>query len=101
MEQKNKRYKKGHFIGIGIAIGIPLGIPIGLAMGSIAIGPAIGAGIGVVLGAVMENKYNKKPIELSPKEHRKQKKYGIILAAIGFILFIVLASIYFITKNSA
>ena len=99
MEKKNKRYKKGHFLGIGIAIGIPLGIPLGLAMGSIALGPAIGVAIGLAIGATMESKYNKNPIELPPEEHKKQKRLGIILAAIGFVVFIVLASLYFYTRN--
>ena len=26
--ETNKRYKKGHFIEMGMAIGIPLGIPV-------------------------------------------------------------------------
>ena len=100
MGQKNKRYKKGHFIGLGMVLGIPLGIPIGLAIGSIAIGPAIGVAIGLAIGAAMEQKYNKNPIELAPDEMRKQKKWGAIFAGIGLVIFIILVSLFFLTRNS-
>lgn len=80
---EKKRYKQGHFLGIGIAIGIPIGIPIGLAMGNIAFGPALGLPIGLAIGAGMERKLNPNPIPLSDREQRNIRRGLWIALAAG------------------
>ena len=54
MEEKNKKYPEGHFLGmwmgIGIAIFTGVGVPISIAtknLGLIGIGPAIGIAFGL------------------------------------------------------
>ena len=96
--KSEKRYPKGHFIGIGLAIGIPLGVPIGLALGNIAIGPAMGVPIGLLIGSAMEKMFNKNPIELSDKEKAKQKKLLWITASAGLIVLIIGLELYFQVK---
>jgi len=90
-----KRYPKGHFVGIGIAIGIPLGIPIGIALGNIALGPAMGLPIGVAIGFALEHANNKNPIELSEEEMQKRRKLawgGVIIGLIALATFLVVYS---------
>jgi hypothetical protein len=99
MAAKNKRYKRGHFLGIGIALGIPFGIPIGLALGNIALGPALGVPIGVALGAILESKYNADPIELTEREIRRQKTWGVVFLVIGCIVLLGLLGYYFLSNS--
>jgi hypothetical protein len=47
--EREKRYAKGYFVGVGIALVIPLGVPLGFAVGNFAPGPAMGLLIGVGL----------------------------------------------------
>lgn len=86
---KNKKHTKGYYIGIGLAIGIPLGIPLGLILGNIAFGPAIGVPIGLAIGIFLERKYNKKPLELSPEDQKKQKNFSWLLFLVDVILFAI------------
>jgi len=95
---KEKKYPKGHFVGIGLAIGIPFGIPIGLVLGNIALGPAIGLPLGLVLGAILEKKYNQNPIEISEKEIKKRNKFVWIGLLAGIGLFLGLLVIYIASK---
>ena len=92
---KEKRYPKGHFIGLGIAIGVPLGIAIGLILGNIAFGPAIGASIGLPIGAVLENIKNPNPRSLTKKEQQIRKKILIITMVLGIV---VLSATYFFLR---
>ena len=87
-EGEEKRYHKGHFIGIGLAIGLPIGIPIGMAIGNIALGPAMGLPIGLALGILMENRLNRNPIEPSDEEKARQRRFTWIGIAIGVLLLI-------------
>ncbi len=96
--KSEKRYAKGHFIGIGLAIGIPMGIPIGVALGNIALGPAMGLPIGLGLGVIMEKKYNKNPRDLTEKEKMKQKRLSWIGVLIGLVLFIGIVLTYFLLE---
>lgn len=93
-----KRYKKGHFLNLGIAIGPGLGVPLGLAMGNIAIGIAIGVGLGTAVGAVLEQKMNSNPIAFTEEEKRKQKKVFLISLITGAVLFLIFLTLYLI-KN--
>jgi hypothetical protein len=96
MEQK--RYPKGHFIGIGYAIGIPLGISVGLAMGNLVIGTAIGVAVGIPIGTALEKKYNPNPRPLTEEERRIRKRNLIIALDLGVILFIAGIVIFFFLR---
>jgi hypothetical protein len=93
-----KRYKKGHFIEMGLAAGIPSGIPLGLVLGNIALGPLLGVFIGLGTGFLMENIFNKNPVELSEKEKAKRNKLSRIGIITGLVLFLVIAVMYFSVK---
>ena len=82
--ESQKRYPKGHFIGIGMAIFSGLGIPLWLVTDNPGL---IGAGtvIGLAIGAALEQKYNKNPRELTPEELRMRK---IALWA-GFLILVL------------
>ncbi len=87
IQEKQKRYPEGHFLGIGFAIGIPIGMPIGLAMGNIAVGTAIGVAIGIPIGAALEKKYNPNPTRLTEEERRIRKRNLTIALGLGVIFF--------------
>lgn len=91
---KQKRYPKGHFVGLGIAIGIPLGIPIGLILGNIALGPAIGAAIGIPIGMAMEKKKNPNPRILTKKEEKIKKIKLTIVLGIGIVALLAIIIAY-------
>lgn len=89
-----KRYKKGHFIEMGLTTGIPIGIPLGLALGNIALGPLLGVIIGLAAGFLMERILNKNSVELTEKEKLKRKKTSRAGIITGLILFLTLVVIY-------
>jgi hypothetical protein len=66
MEENNKKYPEGHFIGMWMVIGIAISglcIPLSIITGNpgfIAIGPAIGVSVGLAIGSGIEAKYQKK-----------------------------------------
>ncbi len=86
---RKKRYKEGHFLGIGIVIGLPIGIPTSLIIGNIALGPAIGIPIGLLIGSLLEKKLNPNPIELKNEEIKKQKRILWSIAIISIIILIL------------
>ena len=69
--EAQKRYKKGHYIEMGLATGIPSGIPLGLIIGNIALGPLLGVFIGLGTGFLMERIFNKNAAEPLEKESVK------------------------------
>ena len=91
--EKQKRYPKGHFIGLGIAMGAPLGVPLWLVLenpGMIGIGVAIGVSIGMI----MEGAYNKNPRPLTAQERKNRKiatAAGLLILVLGVIAFLLLA----------
>jgi len=67
MQENNKKYPEGHFVGmwmgIGTAIFSGLGIPLSIATGNtglIGIGPAVGVSFGLAIGSSIEAKYKKE-----------------------------------------
>ncbi len=96
--KEQKRYKKGHFIEMGLVIGIPCGIPLGLALCNIALGPLLGVIIGLATGGLIESMFNKNPIELSAKEKLKSKKMSSIGFIIGLALFFSILFIFLSVK---
>jgi cadmium resistance protein CadD (predicted permease) len=106
MEENNKKYPEGHFIGIWMAIGIAIftafGIPFSITTenpGMIGIWPALGVAIGLSIGQAIENKYKKKgKIRPLTEEEKKRKKIGVtaglmillIGAFVGLLIFLKL-----------
>ena len=102
MDDKDKKYPEGHFLGmwmgIGIAIFSGLGIPLSIATenpGFIGIGPALGVGFGLAIGQSIENKYKKegriRPLTESEKKKKKNAVFaGLIILTLGLLLFILL-----------
>ena len=94
MEEKNKKYPEGHFIGmwmgIGIAIFSGLGIPLSIISktpGLIGIGPALGVAFGLAIGSAIESKYKKEgKIRPLTKDEKKKRHIAVITLIAVFIL---------------
>lgn len=98
--KEQKRYKKGHFIEMGLIIGIPCGIPLGVIIGNIAFGPLLGVLIGLGTGVLFEKILNKNPIELTVKEKSRKNKMSLIGIIIGLALFFtILFTFFFVRLN--
>ena len=103
MEENNKKYPQGHFLGMWMAIGVAifsgLGIPLSIATGNtafIGIGPAIGVAFGLALGASIEAKHKKEgKIRPLTEEEKKRRKIGImagiVILSLGVLSFLILA----------
>jgi hypothetical protein len=103
MEENNKKYPEGHFIGmwmgIGIAIFSGIGIPLSIVSenyGFIGIGPAIGIAFGLAVGSSIEARYQKEgKIRPLSEEEKKRKKMGItagiVILSLGALIFLILA----------
>jgi hypothetical protein len=102
MNEIDKKYPEGHFVGkwmgIGIAICSGLWIPLCIIIktpGLIGVGPAIGFSIGLVIGSLIESKYKKEgKIRPSTKQEKNKRKIaiiaGIAILVLGFAMFILL-----------
>jgi hypothetical protein len=102
LEEDDKKFPKGHFVGmwmgIGIAIFSGLGIPLSIITENfsfIGIGPAIGVGFGLSIGQSIENKYNKegriRPLTETEKRNRKIILIvGIALLTLGVVAFLLM-----------
>jgi len=102
MEDVDKKYPEGHFIGmwIGICIAIfsGLGVPLSFATnnpGLIGIGPAIGVSIGVAIGSSVESKYRRegkiRPLTQKEKKGRRTALFiGLAILIAGIAIFLVL-----------
>ena len=97
MDNKNKKYPEGHFLGMWMGIGIVIfsgfGIPLSIATknyGLIGIGPALGVAFGLSIGQAIENKY-KKENKIRPliEEEKKRKKIAVMAGLAMFILGII------------
>lgn len=84
MEENNKKYPEGHFVGMWIGIGMAIfsgmGIPLSIALdapGFIGIGPAIGVAFGAGIGSSIEARHKKRGI--SGLLQQKKKRTGKIL----------------------
>lgn len=102
MEENNKRYPEGHFVGlwmvIGIAIFSGLGIPLAIVTensGLIGIGPAIGISFGLAIGSSIEAKHKKegKIRPLTEKEKKRKKiaiMAGLVILSLSALFFLLL-----------
>jgi hypothetical protein len=102
MDNENKKYPEGHFLGMWMGIGIAIfsgfGIPLSIITenpGFIGIGPALGVAVGVAIGQSIENKYKQqgKIRPLTESEQKRKKKAvtaGIIILTLGVLIFILL-----------
>lgn len=98
MNDKDKKYPEGYFIGIGIALGVLFGIPLAFSLENMAY---IGTGfpIGLAIGIALEEKY-KKEGRIRPLNENKKKtrKIGLIAGTgaliIGIIALLILLSRY-------
>jgi hypothetical protein len=90
MAEKEKRYPKGHFIGLGMALGAPLGIPLFLALDNPGM-MGIGIAIGVAVGTALEGRYNRNPRPMT-EEEIKTVKYataaGVLALVAGVMVFL-------------
>ena len=101
MDDKDKKYPEGHFLGmwmgIGIAIFSGLGIPISIAtdnFGFIGIGPALGVAFGLSIGQSIENNYKKegkiRPLTESEQKRKKNAVIaGIVILTLGVLIFLL------------
>lgn len=104
MEENNKKYPEGHFVGmwmgIGIAIFSGIGIPLSIVTentGFIGIGPAIGVAFGLAIGSSIEAKYRKEgKIRPLTEGEKRRRKIGITAGIVILSLLAILALIFFI-----
>jgi len=101
MEESNKQYPEGHFVGmwmgIGIAIFTGVGVSIAFATGNpglSGIGPALGVSIGLAIGSGIEAKYKKEgKIRPLTEEEEKRKKIavtaGVVILLLGTLFFLI------------
>ena len=102
MDDEDKKYPEGHFLGmwmgIGIAIFSGIGIPVSIATenpGFIGVGPALGVAFGLAIGQSIENKYkeNGRIRPLTESEQKRKKKtvfVGVAILTLGVLIFILL-----------
>jgi hypothetical protein len=100
MDDINKKYPEGHFLGMwmGICIAIFSGFGISFSIiienpGFIGMGPALGVGVGLAIGQSIENKYKQegriRPLTESEQKRKKNAVFaGIVILALGILIFI-------------
>jgi len=101
MEEKNRKYAEGYFVGMWMGIGIAIFSGVGVSLsivlkipGLIGIGPAIGVAFGLALGQSIEAKYKKEgKIRPLTKEEKNKRK---ILVIAGIVVFIIGLAIFLI-----
>lgn len=101
MEENNKKYPEGHFVGFWMAIGVAIFTGLGIFLsifvknpklnGFFGIWPALGISIGLVVGSAIEAKHKKEgKIRPLTEEEKKRKKSlvtaGMIILLVGALL---------------
>lgn len=99
MENGEKKYPEGHFIGLWMGICIAIFTGLGVAISAviqnfafIGIGPALGVGVGLPIGQMVENKHREqgqiRPLNATEKRSRKNLLIGgILLFLAGVVVF--------------
>jgi hypothetical protein len=98
----DKKFPKGHFVGIWMGIGLAmfagLGVPLSVATGNtglIGLGPAMGLVFGTIIGQIVEKNKDSQGLirELTPAE-RRSRSYailaGLVILVAGMVIFIAL-----------
>ena len=106
MEENNKQYPEGHFVGmwmgIGIAIFTGVGVPPSIATGNtafIGIGPAIGVSFGLAIGSGIEAKYKKEgKIRPLTEEEKKRKKIALTIGVISLVVLALVGLLFFLLR---
>ena len=106
MEENDKQYPEGHFVGmwmgIGIAIFTGVGVPIAFATGNpglFGIGPALGVSIGLSIGSGIEAKYKKEgKIRPLTEEEKKGKKIAITVGVISLVVLALVGLLFFLLR---
>ncbi len=104
MEENNKQYPEGHFVGLWMGIGIAIFFGLGILLSIIiknpeinefiGIWPALGVVFGVAIGSAIEAKYKKEgKIRPLTEEEMKRKKIAVtvalIILLIGVLVFLL------------
>jgi len=105
MENQEKKYPEGYFIGMWIGIGIVIftgiGVPLSITTGNpgmLGIGPALGVSMGVAISLSIEDKYKKEGrIRPLTEAEEKRKKIG---ALVGLLVLAVLALFFLFLSKS-
>jgi len=99
LNDKEKKYVEGHFVGMWIGLCIAIfsgfGIPLSIITenpGFIGIGPAIGVAVGVAIGQTIENKYKQegriRPLtEIEQTKKKNAITAGIVILTFGVLIF--------------
>ncbi|MBT8209662.1 MAG: hypothetical protein KJP14_03965 [Eudoraea sp.] len=99
LNNKNKQYPEGHFLGLWMGIGIALFSGLGVVISAvmenyafIGMGPAIGVAVGLPIGQAIENKHKEqgriRPLIEKEKKARKNILYiGLALFLLGVVVF--------------
>jgi WD40 repeat protein len=92
MSKNEKKYPKGHWMGIGISIGVVIGVALGPAFDNIAIGIAVGIAIGSGIGASLERKY-KNNIRPPTEPEKKRQRWAVIAGLLILFAFVIAIAI--------
>ncbi len=106
MENNNKQYPEGHFVGMWMALGIAifsgLGIPLSIVTGNhglIAIGPGAGVALGLAIGSAIEAKYKKEgKIRPLTEEEKKRKKIVLTIGVVVLVILFLLGLFLFLLR---
>jgi hypothetical protein len=107
MDENNKKYPEGHFVGIWMAIGVAvcaaLGVPLMIVTknpGMIAIGPGLGVSFGLAIGSAIEAKHKKEGrIRPLTEEEKKRRKIGIIVSLVILVVLFLLGLLTFLSRT--
>jgi hypothetical protein len=103
-KKEEKRFPKGHFVGLwmGICMAIFAGIGVAFSValkrpGLISIAPGVGVGFGVAIGSAIEAKKEKEGLirpltDIEKKQKKTTMVFTVFLLTLGLIVF---AGFYF------
>lgn len=102
-----KKYPKGHFMGIGLGIGLAVGFVAGFLIGKftgsrdlgLSVGPAAGLILGALAGLLLENKNKHRRRQMTVIERRRGRKI-IFLTIIAFAM-LVFVSVMLLLKTTS
>lgn len=104
MDNDDKKYPEGHYIGLWMGISMAIFTALGVAISAvvqnfafIGIGPALGVGVGLPIGQMVENRHREQGHIRPLNEREKQSRKNLLIG--GILLFltgvVVFAWLYF------